>query len=56
MAQGAEAALLSGSGATVFGIFRNEREARKAQIHFQIQPRLKVFVVVASSGPLIVKS
>lgn len=56
MAQGAEAALLSGSGATVFGIFRNEREARKAQVHFQIQPRLKVFVVVASSGPLIVKS
>ncbi|MBH0182849.1 MAG: 4-(cytidine 5'-diphospho)-2-C-methyl-D-erythritol kinase [Nitrospira sp.] len=56
MAQGAEAALLSGSGATVFGIFRNEGEARKAQAHFQTQPRLKVFAVVASSGPLIVKS
>lgn len=56
IAQGAEAALLSGSGATVFGIFRNEGEARQAQAHFQTQPRLKVFAVVASSGPLIVKS
>jgi len=56
IAQGAEAALLSGSGATVFGIFRNEGEARQAQTHFQTQPRLKVFAVVASSGPLIVKS
>ncbi len=56
LAQGAEAALLSGSGATVFGIFRNEGEARQAQAHFQTQPRLKVFVVVASSGPLIVQS
>ena len=56
LAQGAEAALLSGSGATVFGIFRNKGEARQAQAHFQTQPRLKVFVVVASSDPLIVKS
>jgi 4-diphosphocytidyl-2-C-methyl-D-erythritol kinase len=56
MAQGAEAALLSGSGATVFGIFRDEREARQAQAHFQTQSQLKVFAVVASSGPLIIKS
>lgn len=56
MVQGAEAALLSGSGATVFGIFRNEGEARKAQAHFQTQPRLKVFAAVASSGPLMIKS
>lgn len=55
MAQGAEAALLSGSGATVFGVFRSEGEARKAQARFQTQSRLKVFAVVASSGPLIVK-
>lgn len=56
MAQGAEAALLSGSGATVFGIFRGEGEARQAQAYFQTQPRLKVFAVVASSGPLVAQS
>jgi 4-diphosphocytidyl-2-C-methyl-D-erythritol kinase len=56
MAQGAEAALLSGSGATVFGVFRDEREARQAQAHFQTQSRLKVFAVVASAGPLLTKS
>jgi 4-diphosphocytidyl-2-C-methyl-D-erythritol kinase len=56
LAQGAEAALLSGSGATVFGIFRDEGEARQAQAHFQIQPRLKVFAVLVLSGPLIAQS
>jgi 4-diphosphocytidyl-2-C-methyl-D-erythritol kinase len=56
MAQGAEAALLSGSGATVFGIFRDEGEARQAQAHFETQPRLKVFAVVVSSGPLLAQS
>jgi 4-diphosphocytidyl-2-C-methyl-D-erythritol kinase len=56
MAQGAEAALLSGSGATVFGIFRDEGQARQAQAHFQTQPRLKVFAVVVLSGPLVAQS
>jgi len=53
MAQGAEVALLSGSGATVFGIFREEEQAGQALAHFQAQSQLKVFAAGASSGPLI---
>jgi 4-diphosphocytidyl-2-C-methyl-D-erythritol kinase len=47
---GAEAALLSGSGATVFGVFRDEETARHAQRRFQDEPQFKVFV--ASAGPV----
>ncbi|MDH4327433.1 MAG: hypothetical protein OEV77_02840, partial [Nitrospira sp.] len=53
MAQGAEVALLSGSGATVFGIFREEEQAGQALAHFQAQSQLKVFAADASSSPLI---
>jgi len=56
LAQGAEAALLSGSGATVFGVFRDEAGARHVQGHFQAEPQLKVFAVPAGSGPLICRS
>ena len=49
LTQGAETALLSGSGATVFGVFRDEETARRAQIRFQDESQFKVFVV--STGP-----
>lgn len=40
---GAEAALLSGSGATVFGVFRDERKARQAAREYPAEDREKVF-------------
>lgn len=48
-AEGAEAALLSGSGATVFGVFRDETAARQAQASFQTEPHLKVYAVSTPS-------
>jgi 4-diphosphocytidyl-2-C-methyl-D-erythritol kinase len=44
MARGAEVALLSGSGATVFGIFHDEAGARSAQASFLNERTFKVFV------------
>lgn len=52
LTQGAEVALLSGSGATVFGVFRDEARAKHAQAHFQHKPQCRVFVVPTASGPL----
>jgi 4-diphosphocytidyl-2-C-methyl-D-erythritol kinase len=49
---GAEIALLSGSGATVFGLFADEARARLAQTQFANERTLKVFVVPTCSGPL----
>lgn len=43
-AGGAEVALLSGSGATVFGIFHDEAGARSAQASFLNERTFKVFV------------
>ncbi|MDH5739200.1 MAG: 4-(cytidine 5'-diphospho)-2-C-methyl-D-erythritol kinase [Nitrospira sp.] len=43
-ARGAEVALLSGSGATVFGVFYNEAKARRAHASFQNERKFKVFV------------
>jgi 4-diphosphocytidyl-2-C-methyl-D-erythritol kinase len=54
--QGAEAALLSGSGATVFGVFRNEVEALQARERFQTEPQRKVFAVSACSVPPVCQS
>jgi len=51
-AQGAEIALLSGSGATVFGVFADEARARLVQAKFVSEKLLNVFVVPACSGPL----
>ncbi|HSL03581.1 MAG TPA: 4-(cytidine 5'-diphospho)-2-C-methyl-D-erythritol kinase [Nitrospiraceae bacterium] len=50
-AHGAEIALLSGSGATVFGVFANEARARQAQAQFVSEKFMKVFVVPTCSGP-----
>jgi len=44
LGQGADAALLSGSGATVFGVFQDEMKARQAQAVFLNEPQFKVFV------------
>ena len=41
---GAEIALLSGSGATVFGVFTDEARARDAQAQFVTEKSMKVFV------------
>jgi len=51
-AHGAEVALLSGSGATVFGVFADEVRARLAQAHFVSEKSMKAFVVPTCSGPL----
>lgn len=45
LAERAETALLSGSGATVFGVFRDEPSARQAHSHFQTHPHLRVHTV-----------
>lgn len=49
LTDGAETALLSGSGATVFGVFRDETTARQAEIGFRAEPHLKVHTVSTSS-------
>jgi len=51
-AHGAEITLLSGSGATVFGVFADEAHARLAQAHFKRENVMKVFVVPTCSSPL----
>ncbi len=45
----ADMALLSGSGATVFGVFRDEAKARQAQALLMNEPQFKVFVAQTSS-------
>ena len=55
-AQGAEIALLSGSGATVFGLFHDESAARHAQTQFARDKQLNVLVVSTCSGPFAVAS
>jgi 4-diphosphocytidyl-2-C-methyl-D-erythritol kinase len=51
-AHGAEIALLSGSGATVFGVFADEARARQARAQFASENLMKVFVAPTCSGPL----
>jgi 4-diphosphocytidyl-2-C-methyl-D-erythritol kinase len=48
-ARGAEVALLSGSGATVFGVFFDETSARHAQASFLKEQPFKVFVAETCS-------
>lgn len=54
LSHGAEIALLSGSGATVFGVFPNEAQARQAQAWCASMPRCTVYVVPACSTALAV--
>ena len=49
---GAQFALMSGSGATVFGFFNEESAARLAGAQLKENPELKVFVVPTCLGPL----
>jgi 4-diphosphocytidyl-2-C-methyl-D-erythritol kinase len=51
-AYGAEVALLSGSGATVFGVFADEVRARQAQAQFASEHLMNVFVAPTCSSPL----
>jgi len=51
-AHGAEIALLSGSGATVFGVFEDEARAQRAHAQFARENLMNVFVVPTCSGPL----
>jgi 4-diphosphocytidyl-2-C-methyl-D-erythritol kinase len=49
IAKGAEIALLSGSGATVFGVFRDETSARRAHASFLNEQVFKVFIAETCS-------
>jgi len=51
-AHGAEIALLSGSGATVFGVFEDEARAQLAHAQFASENLMNVFVIPTCSGPL----
>jgi 4-diphosphocytidyl-2-C-methyl-D-erythritol kinase len=52
-AHGAEIALLSGSGATVFGVFADEARAHRAHAQFVSEKFINVFTVPTCSGPLV---
>jgi 4-diphosphocytidyl-2-C-methyl-D-erythritol kinase len=52
--EGADLALLSGSGATLFGIFGDESAARRAHAHLAQDQRLQVFVIPTCSEPVTV--
>jgi 4-diphosphocytidyl-2-C-methyl-D-erythritol kinase len=51
-AHGAEIALLSGSGSTVFGVFEDEARAQLAHAQLASENLMNVFVVPTCSGPL----
>lgn len=55
LSKGAEMALLSGSGATVFGLFSDEGQARLTEAHFSSMEQFKVYVVPTCSTPLTIK-
>ena len=52
--QGADLALLSGSGSTMFGIFSTESAARRAHAHLAQDQQLQVFIVPTCSEPVTV--
>jgi 4-diphosphocytidyl-2-C-methyl-D-erythritol kinase len=52
---GASLALLSGSGATVFGLFADQPTAQRAAAQCVLNQKLKVFVVPIGSGPLVLR-
>ncbi len=53
LSAGAEAALLSGSGATVFGIFRDDAAAMRAMASVERAPGRKAFAVPAGTRALV---
>jgi 4-diphosphocytidyl-2-C-methyl-D-erythritol kinase len=53
IAAGAEMALLSGSGATVFGVFRDRARASQATALFGREPGRRVFLVETCRQPLV---
>ena len=50
--QGAEVALLSGSGATMFGIFSGQADAQRAAAVFARDPKMKTYAVPAAGIPV----
>lgn len=52
LSQGAEAALLSGSGATMFGIFPGQADAERAAALFASDPKMKAYAVPAVGTPV----
>lgn len=55
LSHGAALALLSGSGATVFGLFADHPTAQQAAAQFAKYQNLKVFVVPTGSGALVLR-
>lgn len=55
LSHGAEIALLSGSGATVFGVFHEAAAASRAQAVLDQQQDCRAYAVKAGTGPLIVQ-
>lgn len=52
LSQGAEVALLSGSGATMFGVFPGQADAERAASVFARDPKMKVYAVPAAGTPV----
>ena len=50
--QGAEVALLSGSGATMFGVFPDQAGAERAAATFARDPKMKVYAVPTAGAPV----
>jgi 4-diphosphocytidyl-2-C-methyl-D-erythritol kinase len=54
LAQGAEAALLSGSGATMFGVFPEQAGAERAAAVFARDANMKAFAVPTAGAPVTI--
>lgn len=53
---GADVALLSGSGATMFGIFLDQAGAEQAAASFACEPNMKAYAVPTAGAPTIIKA
>jgi 4-diphosphocytidyl-2-C-methyl-D-erythritol kinase len=53
LGQGAEIALLSGSGATMFGVFADQAGAERAAAVFAHDPRTKAYAVPTAGAPVV---
>ncbi|MBA3753098.1 MAG: hypothetical protein H0X01_02940 [Nitrospira sp.] len=52
LSQGAEIALLSGSGATMFGVFPDQVGAERAAAVFARDPKMKAYAVPTAGAPV----